>query len=236
MASEPLYLVVRRRITAAIAEGSIASGAAIPSEMELARQLGVHQGTVRKAIDGLVADRVLVRRQGSGTYVAVPDDEAILFRFFRLRGDTPGEARFPNSRVLSRTTAAPTDTERSRLALSATDRVHRVTRVRHVGDAPLLAETLAVPLSRFAGIDAIDPLPNNVYRLFADHFGRTVARADEEIKAVAAEEFEAETLGVAIGTPLLEITRVAFDIGDHAIELRVSRCRTDDVHYRNVLR
>ena len=234
-AGEPLYVAVRRRLIGEISSGRFPHGASLPSELDLARQYGVHQGTVRKAIDGLVADRVLVRRQGSGTYVATPDDDAILFRFYRLKPDT-GASRFPQSRIIGCETGLCDAREAKALGLAKNAPVHRFERVRLAANTPLLIETITVPAALFPGIADIDPLPNNVYRLYADIWGLSVARADERVKAIAATACDAEALEMTPGSPLLEISRVAYDLSDRSIELRVSRCRSDRFHYANTLR
>src|ERR1700743_3521619 len=95
----PLYRQVKDVLVKRIAEGAWAEGGALPSEPDLAADLGVSHGTVRKALDELAAENLVVRRQGKGTYVARHDEERILFQFFKLIPDT-GERRFPDSRIL----------------------------------------------------------------------------------------------------------------------------------------
>jgi GntR family transcriptional regulator len=94
-----------------LVEGAWLPGMLLPSEMELARQLNVSQGTVRKALDSMTADNLLLRRQGRGTYVAEPEESRIMFQFFRLSPDE-GSPNFPDSQVLSTGTASPTKTEK----------------------------------------------------------------------------------------------------------------------------
>ena len=87
-AYSPLYLQIKAMLVASLAAREWPPGSAIPSELELAARYGVSQGTVRKAIDALAADNLVVRRQGKGTFVATHTEEATsTFRFLRIRRD-----------------------------------------------------------------------------------------------------------------------------------------------------
>src|SRR3712207_6352868 len=94
----PLYRQVMARLVHRIAEGVWRQGDALPTEFEIAAELGVSQGTVRKALDAMAAENLIVRQQGRGTFVARYDDQRILFHFFKLAPDE-GERRFPESRI-----------------------------------------------------------------------------------------------------------------------------------------
>ena len=96
---KPLYVQVKDSLVRRLIDGAWQPGQLIPSEMELAREIGVSQGTIRKALDAMAADHLLVRRQGRGTYVAEPEESRILFRYFRMTPDS-GEHSFPTSRIL----------------------------------------------------------------------------------------------------------------------------------------
>ena len=104
---QPLYRQVQDLLTQRLIEGFWKPGAALPSELALAEELGVSHGTVRKALNEMVARNLLRRRQGRGTYVSEHTQESSLFRFFRLR-HPDGEDRVPHTRVLrSRRRAGP---------------------------------------------------------------------------------------------------------------------------------
>ena len=121
---KPLYAQVRERLMRRLVDGEWSPGMLLPSEIELARQLSVSQGTVRKALDSMTADNLLLRRQGRGTYVAEPEESRILFQFFRLSPDI-GSPSFPDSKVLSTGHAKPTRTETESLKLGDEDQVFR---------------------------------------------------------------------------------------------------------------
>ena len=225
----PLYRQVRERLLRRLAEGAWPAGAMLPSEQVLAAELGVSQGTVRKALDALVGENLLVRRQGRGTFVALHDERRILFQFFRLVSKT-GERRFPESRVLRIGRGEANSTERARLALAAGDRVVRIRRVRALAGHPCIAESIVLPDALFPGLIS-RPLPNNLYGLFAEKYGIGIARASERLKAVALSCSDASLLGVAPATPVLSIDRLALAIDGRKVEWRVSRCLTTHVYY-----
>src|SRR5919202_1506403 len=110
----PLYRQVRALLVRRLAEGVWQPGQLLPSEGQLAAELGVSQGTVRKALDALTAERLLVRRQGRGTFVAEHDGERILFHFFKLMPDA-GKPSFPESRIVTTRAAQADADERDRL-------------------------------------------------------------------------------------------------------------------------
>lgn len=230
----PLYQQVREEITRHLASGRWQPGTMLPSEQELARELGVSQGTVRKALDAMTAERILVRRQGRGTFVAEYEESRILFQFFRLYPDS-GERLFPVSKVLDVRSAAPSEEEREALELEPKAEVWRISRLRYHGSELVMREILSLPVAQFVDLGELEEIPNNVYRLYSQRWGITITRISEKLKAVAAGEADLAELGCAIGAPLLEIRRVAFDLNKRPVEYRRSRCLTDSMHYASDL-
>jgi len=231
----PLYIQVKDSLIRRLIDGVWQPGQIIPSETELAREIGVSQGTIRKALDTMTAENLLVRRQGRGTYVAEPAESRILFQFFRIVPDS-GEASFPDSRILHWAREQATDAEREALALPNAADVWRIARIRALGGVPAIAETISLSTTRFTGLGALPSIPNNIYRLYSEKWGITIARAREKLKAAAASKADAGALGCAEGTPLLQIIRVAFDLEGNPVELRVSRCLTGQTHYLSELK
>ena len=230
----PLYRQVKDVLVRRIADGVWAAGGALPSEPDLAADLGVSHGTVRKALDELAAENLVVRRQGKGTYVARHDEERILFQFFKLIPDAGGR-RFPDSRILG-VEVREADADATRiLNLRKGARVVAIERVRMLADTVCIYERIMLPKALFPGIEKRD-LPNNLYELYRAEFAVTIARATERLKAVSASRREAKHLDVAVGAPLLAVDRTALAIDGAPVEWRVSLCRTDAVHYLSDLR
>ncbi|MGI9423341.1 MAG: GntR family transcriptional regulator [Hyphomicrobiaceae bacterium] len=232
---QPLYEQVREILLERIQSGFWVPGQALPNEFEIAAELGVSQGTVRKALGVLAAEQLLVRRQGRGTFVAEHTSAEVLFRFFQFY-DPAGNRVSPQSRSRRTRRGKVRSEEAKKLGLAADARVIRHARVRTIADRPFLRETIVLPEARFAGLGIGEEIPNTLYDLFQREYGITVSRADEQLTAVAATEPDAKTLGIAPGTPLLRIDRVTYAIDETPIEWRVSICHLRDIHYAVRLR
>ncbi|MEW6642071.1 MAG: GntR family transcriptional regulator [Pseudomonadota bacterium] len=230
----PLYRQVKETLIRRIAEGRWTPDKAIPNEFELAADLGVSQGTVRKALDEMAGENLLVRYQGRGTFVAGHDEPRILFQFFKLTPDN-GARIYPESRVLAVSEIKAPRATATALALPPAARVIRIRRLRSLAGRPAIVETILLPATRFAGLTD-GPIPNNLYQLYATRFAARIARAEERLKAVALSVADAGALGVAPQTPALVIDRIAFDLEGSAVEHRLSICLTDAAHYLSDLR
>jgi GntR family transcriptional regulator len=231
---KPLYQQVRTRLTQRIADGSWAAGTIIPSEIQIAAELGVSQGTVRKALDDMTAANLLVRRQGRGTFVATHDESRILFQFFKLQLDN-GERVFPESEVLNVQIHAATEKEAAKLGLFAKEPVIRIRRVRSLDGKRCIIEMIILPSALFEGIEQGD-IPNNLYDTYARRFGVTVGGGTETLKAVVATDRDALDLHLQPGHPLLLIDRVATALDGRPVEWRVSLCNTSAMQYVAELR
>jgi GntR family transcriptional regulator len=225
----PLYRQVRDVLVKRIVDGTWRPGEALPSETDIATDLRVSQGTVRKALDELVEENFVVRRQGKGTFVARHDEERILFQFFKLTCDN-GISEFPDSRILSVTVEGADAGAAEALSLRTGSRVVRIERLRSLAGRICILERIALPRALFPSIEKRD-LPNNLYELYRSVFGVTVVRAQERLKAVAVAKRDAKTLGLRPGVPLLSIDRRAFAADGRPVEQRLSLCRTDILHY-----
>ncbi len=234
-AFKPLYARIKDALLQRLVSGEWPPGALLPSEIALAAEYGVSQGTLRKALDELAVERLVVRQQGRGTVVARHDSERALFQFFHIHG-ADGRRQLPDSRVLGVNSAMANREEAVALELEARARVLRIERVRYLGDQPAMVETLTLPRALFPGLgEGDEPLPNALYALYQRRYGITVARASEQLRAVTADPRDAEQLGIEPGTPLLEIRRIARDLQDRAVELRRSRLDTRQHYYLNEL-
>ena len=232
----PLYLQIQGLITKGLQTGEWKPGEAIPSEGELARRFGVSQGTVRKAIDALAAENLLIRRQGKGTYVATHHEARAQFRFLRL---APDEAREESStsRILDcRRMRAPAEIAHV-LRLKAGDPLVAIRRVLSFDDAPTVLDDIWLDGFVFRGLTAerIAAYQGPLYGLFESEFATPMTRAEERLRAVAADAVSAGILAVDEGTPLLQVERVSMTYHDRPVELRRGLYSTAHHHYRNAL-
>ena len=232
----PLYQQIKALITQALQSGEWKPGEMIPSEVDLAARFKVSQGTVRKAIDELSAENLVVRRQGKGTFVATHHEERAHFRFLRLMPDA-GEAHNPDNKIIEvKRLRAPADVARL-LDMRSGDSVIFIKRVQAFDGAPTIVEELWLPGAIFKGLTAerLVEYKGPMYGLFETEFGTHMIRAQEKLRAVSADDVSAHLLDVPVHTPLLSVERVSFTYGDKPVEVRRGLYVTDHHHYRNEL-
>ncbi len=231
----PAYARLRDALTSRIAIGEWVAETALPSEAKLAQEYGTSVGTVRKAVDGLVAEGLLERRQGSGTYLRQPSFDATLFRFFQLRSAEGGLSLIPNSELILRaTTQAPGEAS---AALGTSDTI-KIVRLRSLSDSPILFEEIYIPRMRFKGFDTLSeaefgPL---LYPLYFEKFGVLVKRATDDLSFGTAENRVASRLDIADGAPVAIIKRTAFSADDTPIEWRIAYGSAERFHYRTEIK
>jgi len=235
-AFSPLYRQIKDLLTRSLQGGEWQPGDAIPSEMELAARYKVSQGTVRKAVDELAIENLLVRRQGKGTFVATHAEERTQYRFLRLTPDEGGGADMQRRLLDCRRLRAPADVARA-LRLKSGDPVVQVSRLLLAGAQPVVLDDIFLPGALFKGLTAerMTSYKGPMYGLFEAEFGVRMIRAEEKIRALAADEVQAGLLQVAPGAPLLSVERLSLTYGDMPVELRRGLYRTDRYHYRNEL-
>jgi GntR family transcriptional regulator len=232
----PLYQQIKTLVLRGLQEGEWRPGQAIPSEVDLAARYRVSQGTVRKAIDELAAEHLLVRRQGKGTFVATHDEPRMQYRFLRLM-PVEGDPEYPESRLLEcRRVRASSEVARV-LELKVGDGVVFLRRLLLFKDDPTVLDDIYLPGTVFRGLtgEIFNEYKGSLYNLFETEFGMRMIRADEKIRAVPAAGDMARLLQVAQGTPLLCVDRVAYTYGDRPVEFRRGIYRTDRHCYRNTL-
>jgi GntR family transcriptional regulator len=226
----PLYRQVYDIMVRKVAQGVWRPGTSLPSEQNLAREMGVSQGTMRKVLDALTAENLLERRQGKGTFIAENTQERTLFRFFRI--SRPGGKRMTPERVDEsvkvRASRAP---ERTKLGLERTDRVVEILRTRHIEKVPAIRESIILPASLFPGIEKRSTLPNSLYSLYQSDYSINIVAAHEELSAQLATEEDQELLDIPKGNPILVIERLAVSLQEQKVEWRISRVRSGDFVY-----
>lgn len=232
----PLYRQIKGLILQALENREWGPGDVIPSEMELASRFSVSQGTVRKAIDEMAAENLLVRRQGKGTFVASHSDPRAFYRFLRLV-PLAGGSEHAKSVPLEcwRAKAGP---EAARvLGIKPGDSIIILRRVLEFSSKPVVVDEIYLPGEIFAGLtlDVLKESQVSLYSLFEAKFGVRMIRAEERLRAVAADRTSAELLHVAEGSPLLSVERTSFTYGDRPVEWRRGLYSTDAHCYFNEL-
>ena len=232
----PLYQQIKALITQSLQSGEWKPGELIPSEVELAGRFKVSQGTVRKAIDELAAENLVMRRQGKGTFVSTHHEARAHFRFLRLVPDE-GVPHYPESKFIEvKRVRAPADVARL-MDLKSGDAVIFIKRVQYFDGVPTIVEELWLPGQIFKGLTAerLVEYKGPMYGLFETEFGTRMIRASEQIRAVCADAGAAQLLDIDVNTPLLSSERVSFTYGDKPVELRRGLYLTSHHHYQNEL-
>ena len=236
-AFRPLYLQLKDLLLRDMETRQWRPGEALPSEIELAARFGVSQGTVRKAIDALASDNLVVRRQGKGTFVATHTEEkSSMFRFLRIRR-SDGRDEYPASRLLDvRRGKASAEVARL-LELKASDAVFVIRRVLEYGGEPAVLDDITLPATLFKGLTRarLEAYRGSMYGFFETQFGVRTLRAQERLKAIAADSATAAILKVRTGEPLLAVERLTRTYGERPVEWRRGLCSTRRHYYLNEL-
>lgn len=221
----PLYTQIREALVTQISTGVYSTGECLPSEIALADAAGVSPGTVRKAIDSLVAEGVLRRHQGKGTFVTEHTEDLARYKFLRLT-DRSGSRVVPEAGRQSVTGDRVTAEIAAKLDIDARDPVWRIERTRLISGEPALCETVVVAQNLMPDLDKVTDLPNALYPFYQSRFGISVISTDDALTAVLSSSRDAEALGRPEKTPVLMIERVARDLTGRPIEWRRTRCLT----------
>ncbi|MDH5540997.1 MAG: GntR family transcriptional regulator [Rhizobacter sp.] len=230
----PLYRVAKRALLQAIETGACLPGDTLPSESELSAAFGISIGTLRKAVDELVAEHILVRRQGRGTFVATHDADRFLFQFFHIeRSDGLHEA--PTLDLLSYERQRADEDAAAALRLRVGDPVIQIENRLLLQGQAVIHDRLTLPAALFKGLSEkrFRDRPGTIYQLYQSDFGITVTGAIERARAGVADRSASRVLGLAHGLAVMQVRRTALTFGDRPVEYRVSvidTTRHDYVH------
>jgi GntR family transcriptional regulator len=218
----PLYQQLQRALRKAIEIQLLAPEDALPAERDLAAEFNVSRITVRKALDGLVTEGLLVRRQGSGNFVStrVQKNFAKLTSFSE---DMRARGRSPRSVWLKRAAGTVTPEEALALRLSPGTPVYRFNRIRYADDAPMALEFATIVASALPSLDDVD---TSLYEAL-ERSGQRPVRALQRLRAVLLTQDQAELLKAKAGDPGLLVERLGSLRDGRAIEFSQSFYRGD---------
>jgi len=218
----PLYQQLQRALRAAIENGGLDADDALPAERDLAVQFGVSRITVRKAIDGLVGEGLLVRYHGSGTFVR-PKVEKNFSKLTSFSEDMRARGRKPHSVWLQRAAGTVTPEEALALRLSPGTPVYRFHRIRFADDVPMAIEYATVVASCLPSVDAVK---TSLYEAL-EQAGNRPVRALQRLRAVLLTAEQAERLGAKERDAGLLVERLGFLADRRAVEFSQSFYRGD---------
>lgn len=217
--TRPLYLLVRDHLAEEIAQGLRKPGASLPSEVDLARELDVSPGTVRKALQLLEGERLIVRQQGRGSFIC---DQSLGDAPLRFEGLYWHDGTRIATRAVQFTASSfpASAVEQQTLRLRAGEVVLRSSRLWLHADAPLVAEQAVLPLSRFPDLDVASLTDPYEISALAQVHGVLLRRAEEKVKIGRASNDVASQLGLEKQAPLLQLDRIIYDTHEIPIEWR----------------
>lgn len=228
----PLYRVVKRSLLVGIESGRYAAGKPLPSEAALAESFGVSIGTLRRGVDELVAEHILVRRQGRGTFVALHSADRFLFQFFHVeRGD--GFRESPQVELVSFERIRVEEEAAHALRLKAGEPALQIDNRLLLQGRAVIHDRLTLPALLFKGLTEkrFRDRTSTIYHLYQTEFGITVTHAQERARAVGADRLATRMLGLAPGAPVMQVRRTALTFGDKPVEYRVSTINTAQHEY-----
>jgi GntR family transcriptional regulator len=224
--SAPLYIQLQDLIRAGIESGAFPPRSTLPPEREMSLEPGISRITVRKAISSLVEDGLLVRHQGSGTFVTARIDK----QFGRLSSfseDMAAKGRVVSSRWLEQVRATITAKEALVLGLSLSAPVYRFRRVRCADGEPLALEVATIPDFALPVETAVE---SSLYAAL-EQYGHRPVRAMQRLRAVLFDKREADLIGVEAGSPALYISRRGYNSKGQMVEYTKSWYRGDSYDF-----
>lgn len=227
----PLYQQVKQAVLAALAEGEWKQGEALPSEKVLSNRFQVSIGTLRKAIDELAADTILVRHQGRGTFVAIHNRNEHFFKFFRVVGKN-GIKSYPVMEFVDFTRRKANAEEKEKLQLVDTVDVYEFAARQTLDGNKALVEWICLPAALFPdlSLERLRSRKSTLYNFYQSDFGINVIDVDERVRVGTAER-SAEWLALQPESPVLQIRRIAFSYNTQPVEWRISVLNTENYEY-----
>jgi GntR family transcriptional regulator len=215
----PKYYQLKEALVARIANGTWTVGKAIPPEPELCTEFEVSRITVRRAISELVHEGKLYAIQGKGTFVSRPKlDERFVQRAFGFYEDMESQGLDLTTQMLRQEIIAAPEDVATHLEIAPGTLVHILTRLRAVQGEKVLISTTYIPEALCPGL-VHDHLANqSLYRWLQTQYGLTIAHAERNLEAVAAQDWQAKLLNIAPQSPLLLLESVVFLPGGKPLE------------------
>lgn len=223
----PLYVQIAGSLLDRIESGQLSPGDRLPPERELSEMLSVNRMTVRRALNMLEGQGLLLRRRGDGTYVSQPKIERQASQVFPFtkgmenRGFKPGTKLITFEKRLSETFVA------KQLRLPVSTPVFRVIRLRLLNQEPVMLEEFTIPAHLFPDFEQHDLSNRSLYEIFKTEYNISINQARQSLEPVIASEYEAGLLEIEAGAPLMLERRLAFNDQEQPVEYSKDLYRGD---------
>lgn len=236
----PLYHQVYLDLRSMIQRGVIPPGGLLPPEMEICQAYGVGRQTVRQALARLVDEDILERFAGRGTFVRSQPSHTQFFLDRSFSQQMRELGCVPHSRLLSvRTGQVGVENGAGSPGPETLPALHNrrgaaclvLERLRLGDDLPICHQVSTVLIERCPGIEQYDFSNQSLYEVLATRYHILVQRIDHVVRAVAADEYRAELLGVPEGAPLLFVGTTAYAEDGEVMEYSTGYYRADRYEY-----
>lgn len=227
------YEEVKQKITEDVALGRFLIGKALPSEKVLSQEMNVSIGTLRKAVDELVNEGIVFRRQGIGTFIVEHNLDRLLYYFFHVVRHDAMKKFHPKVLLKSFNSGFANAEEASKLEIEVGTPVWRIVNLLHLDGLCVMSDQITLDKKRFKKLSKEEFIhrEGSIYQLYQVQFGQIVIRTSERLRAGHASKRVADCIGVKPGSAVLIIRRIALNIKDEPIEWRVSTLNTNQHEY-----
>lgn len=227
----PLYVQLEEIFSERIANGEWKVGETLPNELLLCQEFGVSRGPIRQALDHLVREGTLTRKQGKGTVVLPPKLENHHSSFFSFTTFIERNGMRPGVRMLSFTKIPAENNIAKHLLIKPETKVFKIRRLRLADDEPLVYETVFVPAELCPQLTEAEVMTAPLYNLLKKHYDITLSRSKQYFEPTVADEFEAQVLGISKDAPVLLLENITYATGDHPVVFSKAIMRGDRVRY-----
>ncbi|MDI9348267.1 MAG: GntR family transcriptional regulator [Methylacidiphilales bacterium] len=230
----PLYQQIYTTLLMWINSGRWKLNQKLPSEPDLALELNVSTGTIRKALDQLSNEKVVIRKQGKGTYLNELNVETNLFLYFKFY-DLVGKRIHPTSKFISKKTTSLGNNLAKHFNAKPNEQALTITRLRLNNNVPLIYETITLPFSIYGPSIEREEIPNTLYQFLQKKYFVTIQKAHETISIESPTPEIVKLLAIKPSCQLLKIVRNAEDLKGRIVEHRVTFANTSLAQYKITL-
>jgi len=231
---QPLYNTVRSLILTKLRNGEWRPGDKIPTEPELAKLFSVSVGTVRKAVEDLVSEQVLIRRARIGTTVSTHEKYNQFSTFFNFFNRSSSEMQI-DPKLLSFKKILASKEVGTSLGIQEGEALFEIDNLRLIDGKPAMFDRIWLPQKKFMKLteNEFANRVGSIYSLYQSQFMMTIVRINEQVEAIQAPDFVRFELGLKKTDPVLKISRYAYTYGDEVVEYRNRYVNTSISLYQN---
>lgn len=225
--SIPLYIRLAEGLIAKIESGELAPGERLPPERELSDSLGVNRMTLRRALQVLESQGLILRKHGIGTFIAEPKIDRQMDVVFRFTSGMLDQGFVPGAELISFEEISAGSPLAKDLGVPISSPVYNILRLRSINREPVMLETYKIPVQRFLGLEQFDLETRSIYEVMEHEYGVSIDRARQSFEPVTATPFEADLLQIESGEPLMLERRISYDNHNQPVEYGQDRYRGD---------